>query len=239
MRRFADLLDTLVYTPRRTAKITIIVDYCRHVPDPDRGYGIAALTRDLKIGGVKPAMIRTLIEERLDSELFRLSYDYVGDLAETVALAWPQSGDPDTARTRSDPPRLAAIVTDLQSTTRSDGPVKIRALLDRLDPSGRYALLKLITGALRVGVTARLAKQALADLGNRPIAEIEEIWHGLAPPYTALFAWLEGRGDRPAPDTPALFRPAMLANPIRQADFARLDPVDYAAEWKWDGIRVQ
>ena len=40
--------------------------------------------------------------------------------------------------------------------------------LDRLDATGRWALLKLLSGAPRVGVSARLAKQAVADaFGHR------------------------------------------------------------------------
>jgi DNA ligase-1 len=112
-------------------------------------------------------------------------------------------------------------------------------LLDRLDASGRYALLKLVTGGLRVGVSARLAKQALAGLGRRELAEIEEIWHGLEPPYEGLFAWLTGGAPRPEPAAAVPFRPVMLATPLDEAELDRLDPADFLAEWKWDGIRVQ
>ncbi|HRD26774.1 MAG TPA: cisplatin damage response ATP-dependent DNA ligase, partial [Caulobacter sp.] len=87
---------------------------------------------------------------------------------------------------------------------------------------------------------ARLARQACANLGGVGVAEVEEVWHALAPPYDDLFAWLEGRSDRPSADHPGRFRPVMLAQPVDEAvDFARLDPADYAAEWKWDGIRIQ
>ena len=69
--------------------------------------------------------------------------------------------------------------------------------LDTLDATGRWALLKLVTGGLRVGASARLAKLALADYGGVDAAEIEEVWHGLTPPYRALFAWLDGMSPRP------------------------------------------
>ena len=99
--------------------------------------------------------------------------------------------------------------------------------------------MKLVTGALRVGVSARLAKTAAAALGDKDVHEIELLWPGLAPPYTELFAWLEGRADKPATSDPAPFRPAMLAHAIEAPELAALDPADYLAEWKWDGIRVQ
>ncbi|MGC4024159.1 MAG: cisplatin damage response ATP-dependent DNA ligase [Mesorhizobium sp.] len=100
-------------------------------------------------------------------------------------------------------------------------------------------LSSLLRADLRIGVSARLAKQALADLGSVDVSEIEEVWHGLTPPYLALFAWLEGRAPRPERVAAALFRPVMLAHPVGDNDLEKLDPADFAAEWKWDGIRVQ
>ena len=76
-------------------------------------------------------------------------------------------------------------------------------------------------------------------MGGKEAQEIEQIWPGLTPPYDDLFAWLEGRADQPASGDPAPFRPLMLAHAIEDSDFARLDPADFMAEWKWDGIRVQ
>ena len=111
--------------------------------------------------------------------------------------------------------------------------------LDALDAQGRYALIKLITGSLRIGVSARLAKTALAEWGKCPVDEIEEVWHGLTPPYLPLFDWLEGKAERPAVGEGAGFRPLMLASPLEDEDIAALDASIYRAEWKWDGIRVQ
>ena len=177
---------------------------------------------------------RKAVEAWMDPVLFGWSYDFVGDLAETVALVWPAR--PGASRE----PDLSEVVEALRTATRAEVQPLIEGWLDALDPDGRWALLKLLTGGLRVGVSARLARQACAVLGGVTAAEIEEVWHGLAPPYEDLFAWLEGRSDRPSADNPGRFRPVMLAQPIDEAvDFARLDAVDYAAEWKWDGIRVQ
>src|SRR4051812_38365038 len=233
MQAFATLLDRLVLTPARNGKLRLLIDYFRAAPDPDRGYALAALTGDLSIASVKPAMLRGLVVERLDEVLFGYSYDYVGDLAETIALVWPSHTEGAAA------PRLSEVVEKLHAASRSDGPRLIEHWLDRLDASGRYALIKLVTGGLRVGVTARLAKQALARFGAKDVVEIEEIWHGLEPPYAEFFAWLEGKGERPVSAELAPFRPVMLAHAIEEAEFSKLDPKDYAAEWKWDGIRVQ
>ena len=131
------------------------------------------------------------------------------------------------------------MIETLATLGKSQLPAQLARWLDGLDETGRWALLKLVTGALRIGVSARLAKTAAASLGGKEPNEIEIIWPGLTPPYTELFAWLEGRGEMPASRDPAPFRPAMLAHAIEEPDFAALDPADFTAEWKWDGIRVQ
>ncbi len=234
MRAFATLLDRLSLTSARNAKLTLVRDFLKATPDPDRGWALAALTGALSFHAAKPAAIRKAVEARMDPVLFAWSYDYVGDLAETVALVWP------ARRGANRPPELSEVVDALAAAPRGAVQGLIEGWLDALDPDGRWALLKLLTGGLRVGLSARLAKQAAADLGGVPLAEVEEVWPVLRAPYEDLFAWLEGRSERPSPDAPGRFRPVMLAQAIDEAvDFGRLDPADYAAEWKWDGIRVQ
>jgi DNA ligase 1 len=256
MRAFAELLDRLSLTGSRNAKLILLRDYLRVTPDPDRGWALAALTGDLTFDAAKPAMIRRAVEARVDPVLFGWSYDYVGDLAETVALIWP--ADPDYRPNRE--PELGEVVEALRTAKRTEVQGLIEGWLDALQPKGRWALLKLVTGALRVGLSARLAKTATAlirpervseppdpageeavlSLDPVDVSEIEEVWHAVDPPYADLFAWLEGRAERPNPDAPGRFRPVMLAVAIDEAvDFDRLHPADYAAEWKWDGIRVQ
>src|SRR6185369_921159 len=235
MRAFAELLDRLSLTASRNTKLTLVRDYLRAAPDPDRGWALAALTGELSFNAAKPAFIRKAVEARMDPQLFWWSYDYVGDLAETVALVWPAR--PGANRE----PQLSEVVEALRSASRTEVQRLIEGWLDAMrEPRERWALLKLMTRELRVGLSARLAKQAAADLGGVAVAEVEELWHALHPPYEDLFAWLEGRSEKPSSENPGRFRPAMLAQAIDEAvDFARLDPADYAAEWKWDGIRVQ
>jgi DNA ligase-1 len=235
MRAFSELLDDLVYTRSRNTKLKLIGDYLKETPDPDRGYGLAALTGTLDLPHVKPAAIRGLVEERIDPVLFYMSDDYVGDTAETVALLWPKrTGEPpeiDDATIR-----VSDAVERLRSASRLEAPHVLAHMLDHLDSSGRFALLKLALGELRVGINARLAKQALAQAFGLELDAVEEVWHGLRPPFTELFDWAEGRSEQPASHDLPVFRPFMLAHPL---DELRLSLADYAAEWKWDGIRVQ
>ena len=235
MRAFSQLLDHLVYTRSRNSKLRLIGEYLKETPDPDRGIALAALTGTLDIPAVKPAQVRQMAEERVDPVLLTMSRDYVGDMAETVSLLWPS---PEGERCELDDGslRIAGVVERLRLTSRADAPATLAEMLDHLDSSGRFALLKLATGALRVGISARLAKQALADAFALDVEVVEEVWHGLRPPYHELFAWGEGRGPQPTSRDIPVFRPFMLAHPL---DRARVSLEDYAAEWKWDGIRVQ
>ncbi len=233
MHAFAALLDSLIYTRGRNAKLKLIVDYLHATPDPDRGWAMAALTGDLDLPGVKPAQIRALIEARVDPVLFRMSRDYVGDTAETVALLWPA---PVVPPPDAGPLSITDAVDALRHLSRSDAPAVLAGMLDRLDAEERFALLKMATGGLRIGVSARLAKTALAQAFDLDVDAVEEVWHGLSPPYASLFAWAEGTGAQPTPADVPVFRPFMLAHGLEDA---QVDLADYAAEWKWDGIRVQ
>lgn len=246
MQRFAELLDALVYQPARNAKLRLITTYLASTPDPDRGYALAALTGTLDLPNAKPALLREFGVQRLGETLFALSYDYVGDLAETLSLVWDANVTADTDATNPrtghnrPPPSLGEVVDRLRLTSKRETPRLIEGWLDELDAIGRWALIKLVTGALRVGVSARLAKQAAADLGGVGVDDVEEVWHGLKPPYQPLFDWLTKGAARPAMGAAtAVFRPLMLANPLEEVDLANLDPLAYRAEWKWDGIRVQ
>ncbi|MDF7776859.1 cisplatin damage response ATP-dependent DNA ligase [Sphingomonas sp. AOB5] len=233
MRAFADLLDGLIYTRSRNAKLRRIGDYLKTTPDPDRGWAMAALTGGLDLPAVKPALIRAMVEERVDPVLFAMSRDFVGDSAETIALLWPE---PATPPEENAPLRISEVVDTLSKLSKSDAPAVLASMLDRLDADERFALLKLATGALRVGVSARLAKTALAQAFGLEVDAVEEVWHGLIPPYAPLFDWAEGKGAQPTSENVPVFRPFMLAHPLEEASVSLND---YAAEWKWDGIRVQ
>ncbi len=233
MKAFALLLDRLVYTPSRLGKLRLLQNYFRATPDPDRGYGLAALSDGLPLTFPLRRLLTELSASRFDPELFRLSRDYVGDTAETVSLIWPNSGAPGEA------PRLAEIVERLRSTPAKDYAGLLAEWLDGLDVNQRWALLKFLGGAVRAGVSARLAKFAVAEAFGHQVEEIEELWHGLSPPYLPLFAWLEGQAGPPPKSAAPVFRPLMLAHPLEEEDWDGLDPHQFAIEWKWDGIRVQ
>ncbi|OYW56882.1 MAG: ATP-dependent DNA ligase [Hyphomicrobium sp. 32-62-53] len=233
MRAFAETLDSLSTTQSRNGKLALLTAYLRAAPDPDRGWALAALTDGLPLRIAFRRILSDLMAARTDPVLFKLSRDFVGDTAETVALLWPTPADPVT------PPRISEVVDWLLNAKPSEHAVIIASVLDRCSVRERWAFLKLVGGAPRVGVSARLAKTAVAEIGGQDVSAIEEVWHALKPPYTELFAWMEGSSERPDPGSVPVFRPLMLAHPVEDADWPSLDPLDFAAEWKWDGIRVQ
>jgi ATP-dependent DNA ligase len=260
VNRFAALIDALLFTPGRNGKLRLMQEYFATTPDPERGWALAALTGELSFAEAKPSQVRALAISRVDAELFSWSLDFVGDLAETVALIWPEPSPhpnppPLAGEGAKNPPPLAGegrvgaevgkvptlteIVATLGTASRAEVGAHLAPWLDALDATGRWALLKLVTGSLRIGVSARLAKLALAEWTGAEIAQIEEVWHALKPPYPALFDWLEGRAAVPPTGELPNFCPLMLAQPLEEGDLAGLDPRDYLAEWKWDGIRVQ
>jgi hypothetical protein len=196
MRQFSQLLDGLVYTRSRNGKLDLIARYMREAPDPDRGWALAALTGNLDLKAVKASAIGAMIRDRTDPVLFEMSRDYVGDLAETVALLWPRrEGVP--PETDDGALTLAAAVERLSSVSRAAAPQALADMMDHLDASGRFALLKLATGGLRVGISARLAKTGVAQAFGLDVDDVEQVWHALAPPYAALFDWAEGAAAAP------------------------------------------
>ena len=234
MKRFAELIDALQRTPEPQGRTRFLADYLVSAGDPDRGWALAIVAGALDLPTVTPAHVRALAAERVDPELYAWSHEYVGDLTETVALIWPVETPSENAM-----PSLAEIVETLAGSTREEARAQLAGWLNRLDPAGRWALLRLATGGLRAGASARLARSALAAWSGMSLERIEAVWHGVPPPYVALFAWLEGRTREPDLREHPSFTPFMLATSLDQASLAGLDPRAYRAEWKWDGLRVQ
>ena len=233
MKSFANLLENLAFSPKRNVKLAHLTHWLKQTDGDSRGYGVAAVTGDLSLPHVKGRLIRELAQSTIDETLFALSYDFVGDLAETVSLLWPDNNVSDEDASFGD------IVNSLLAANRKEADVIMRGLLDRIDQTQRWALLKTATGGLRVGVSARLMRVAISQAFDKPVEDIEEIWPLVEPPYTDLFDWLEGRAAKPDATGKAVFKPLMLAHPLEEADKERYQLDEFQIEWKWDGARVQ
>lgn len=229
---FARLLDRLIITRSRNEKLALIARYLREADPGDRGWALAALGGSLDLPQLTSSVVRKMAAERVDEELLRLSREFVGDTAETVALIWPamEAGEPGSALT------LRGVIEALKTARKGDAPGLLARWLDRSTAEERFALLKLALGNFRIGISERLAKTAFAEAFGVSLADVEEYWHASPAPHEDLFAWATGAA--PAPDVSAVvrFRPFMLSVPVEGTP---PDLTEFAAEWKWDGIRVQ
>jgi len=242
MEAFAALVDKLYFTSGNLAKAALLKDYFTHTSDPDRGWAVAAIAGTLSFDFFKRKLIKDLIVERVDPVLFDLSYDYVGEMSETVSHLWtPLQDDPEALQTL---PSLSEVVNTFAQGTRAQNRVYLVQLLNSMSAPQRWALLKLGTRGLRIGVSARFLKKVLAEYGqqydpNISIEDVERLWHGVKPPYTDLMLWLEGKAAKPDVSESLTFSPVMLSHPFDETDIDSIKPEAWQAEWKFDGIRVQ
>ncbi|MGB6229451.1 MAG: cisplatin damage response ATP-dependent DNA ligase [Litorimonas sp.] len=234
---FADLLDDLYFTNSNLAKEAILAQFLRTTPDPDRGWALAAIGGTLSFDLFKRNLVKSLMEERMDPYLFQLSRHYVGEMSETVALAWPQSPDPVRLNRLPD---LHEVIEEFKVRDKAGIRDYLIVLLDNMAPHQRWALLKLGTRGLRIGMSARTVKKTLANMKGVDVGVIEELWHGIAPPYESLFAWIDGAAEMPDISQVLTYSPVMLSHPVDEdKDLVLFQPETHTAEWKWDGIRVQ
>ena len=133
MKRFSQLLTTLILKNSRNDKISVMSEYFKNSPDPDRGYALGALTGTLSISGIKPNFLRTLVTERVNQELFNMSYDYVGDLAETISLIWPGS-----TNNKAQLPSITKFIFNLKETPKARLPALVSDFLDNADSDERW-----------------------------------------------------------------------------------------------------
>ena len=232
MKKFSSLLYNLILTPSRNNKINLLKDYFSEL-DINKAYALSILTDQLSFQFIKASKLRDLVYNKVDKNLFNFSYDYVGDLAETISLIWPKS-------IKRKSYNLAILIEKIQKLKKNEIKIEFSKILDHLSNNERWALLKICTGGLRIGVSEKLVKTALAEQYDKGVIEIEEIWHGLKFPYDNLFRWLKNESKKPRISFKDLFHPMMLANPLdEEKDFNSLKPDDFQAEYKWDGIRIQ
>lgn len=234
MIKFSTLLKQLIYCSSNKEKTKVILDYFKNVDIIEAGYTIAALTNNLKFKNIKANKVKQIIKNRVDSKLFDLSYDYVGDLADTISLIWD-------GKDKSLNKKLSLIqVINILNSKDLDIEKFIVDYLNRNTVDERWAFIKLLLGGFRVGVSTSFIKNTLAVYGSKNIDEIEKIWNGLVPPYIDLLKWLNGKGPYPKINLNETFHTMMLASSFDiKRDFNKVNSENYIAEYKWDGIRIQ
>jgi len=258
MRAFAALYDALDASTSLIDKRRALVDGLRAMTAADAAWTVHLLAGG-KIGGGKTGKIaasgelrRWLREESGHPEwLVEDSYAHVGDLAETIALLLPERLD---AAPEREALGLADEIARLRAVAGTDEASRRAAVVEgwrRWRGSARFVYTKLLTGALRVGVSGGLLQQALAEIAAvAPAVMAERLVGGVAPTpeaWAALVAVDDGGREGPdaAAGSPARAAesarpyPFHLASPLEAAP-ETLGPIDaWQLEWKWDGIRAQ
>ena len=241
MRRFAELFTRLDRSTGTADKRAALVDYFRSAPEADAAWALFLLVGG-KIGGAKariagPRELRAWIAEESGTPdwLVDESYDAVGDLGETLALLLD-----DPARPGDDLPLHAWIEQRLLPVANADEATRRAVVVGAwraLPFAQRLLFNKLLTGALRVGVSQGLVQQALAEVSGLDIALVAQ---------RMLGDWTPGAGflrsllsPEPQPGDAASPYPFYLASPLEQPAESLGDIGDWLAEWKWDGIRLQ
>ena len=234
MNDFADLLENLLLTSSKKKKIDLLTNYFQKSEKRDKGWTFLILTTGIKKKYFNTKDLKELVIKRVGETLFKYSYDYVGDLAETISLLWKPKH-----KNKLDF-KLYEFMEFLSSVTNKELlKIKLETTLDNSTEKQRFCFLKILTGGLRVGVSNALIKEALVKYGRRELVDIEELWHGFRPPYEDFFSWLDGQNLPKYINKRNLFNSFMLANNFKIEDFLNRKIEDFISEFKWDGIRAQ
>lgn len=268
MEEFTKLVDNLYFLNSNNAKQERLLEYLRNTPDPDRGWAIGAIANTINFEFFKRRLIKEVMIERVDPVLFDLSYDYVGEMSETVAHLWSSTVSESATQSsmnhttnnqhaessniqiienntqQNNLPSLHEVITKFSDLPKKDVKTYLIYLLDIMTPTQRWALLKLGTGGLRIGMSARFLKKALSEYAqqnnhNLTVEDIERVWHGVTPPYIDLLNWIEGKANIPDIANKLTFQPVMLSHPLSEKDLVDIEPRSWQAEWKFDGVRAQ
>ena len=242
MKRFAALYRELGESTATLDKRAALMRYFADAPPADAVWGLWLLSggKLARIANTRELRDWIVAETGQPDWLVDDSYDHVGDLGETLALLLddPAGGIDDT-------PLAEWIERRLLPVAGGDPQVRrevVTTAWRTLDFDQRLLFNKLLTGALRVGVSQRLVQQALAEASGLDIARIAQRMLGAWSPTPGFLRDLlsndELPGDRAQP------YPFFLASPLELGEAGDIgatlgDIDDWLLEWKWDGIRLQ
>jgi DNA ligase-1 len=239
VRRFAELFENLDTTTSTLAKVEAMSRYFRRAPEADAAWAVYVLIGRRLKRSVGPALLRAwlLQEARLPGWLIDETYGSIGDLAETIALLVPN--DPAGAAAHADVSLsdwFTCRIQPLATMGVEQRRERIVGWWHDLPYRECFLVNKLLTGALRVGVSRSLVTRALAEALDQPRIQIERALIGAWTPGAGFWAALvrnEGNLDAAQP------YPFYLASPLEGTPDRLGGRDDWAVEWKWDGIRGQ
>ncbi|MGQ0697177.1 MAG: ATP-dependent DNA ligase [Panacagrimonas sp.] len=241
MKRFADLYAALDDTRATSEKVAVMRRYFAETPAEDAAWGLYFLLGNRLKRLIAPTRLRAWIVDLtgLPAAVVEESYSHVGDLAETLALLL--DAQPSNEASQADSPiSLGECVTELLALMNADESVQRDYVFARWQALPFLQCLlfnKLLTGALRVGVSAGLAARALAEHAGLETSLVQARLMGEWKPVAEAFHELLALGAETR--DPSQPYPFCLASPLEEGPESLGERTDFLAEWKWDGIRGQ
>lgn len=236
MKDFAELYQQLDATTKTTAKIEAMVAYLKAASNLDRAWAIYFLLGNkLKPTVPTKALRQAAIEAaQIPVWLFEETYQWVGDLAETVANIVPATNRLESGSLSEWIDVYCKPLGKADLTTQME---LLQTCWSKLDSQQRFVFNKLLTGNLRVGVNSKLITKAISQWSE---VDVDVIAHRLMgdwqPTEQAMVELLAAATDVKSPSQPY---PFCLAHPLPASYEVTLDAAAYRCEWKWDGIRAQ
>lgn len=237
MKDFAELYDAIDRTTATLGKVAALVAYFRTAPHADAAWAISFLVGRRPKRLIRSSDLRAWAAEAagIPDWLFEESYAQAGDLAETISLLVPESGD-----IPADSSLTFWVEQRLHPLAAMDPPAQREALLAiwrELGGASRFVFNKLITGAFRMGVSDGLLVRALAQVSG---VSGDAISHRLMGQWEPSPAWYQRLMNRDTDDADwSRQYPFFLAYPLEQSTDTLGDAAEWQVEWKWDGIRAQ
>src|SRR5215204_2742955 len=234
---FAELVLKLGSTTKTNDKLDALVDYFLTADDKDKVWVIAIFSGRRPKRAVNTTQLATYCVESINLPfwLFEESYHTVGDLAETIALLLPENKNlPET----SEP--LHYYIQQLIAIEKQAEEARKYFILNAwkdMNFAERFVFNKLITGGFRIGVSQKLMVNALAKTVQLEPSVIAHRISGNWDPSSITFHEL--LSDQTVNIDWSKPYPFYLAYAIEEDVKSLGDPMDWQAEWKWDGIRGQ
>jgi len=238
LRDFVELYQQLDRTNSTRVKIKALRQYFRNAEPADAAWSVAVLAGQRQKRLIGPSLLRHWLTELsgLPAWLVEQSYAHVGDLAETVALLLGNQ----TCNESFAGAGLASVMAEIVRLRVADTQQKadwVKLVWQKCSKEDCFVLTKLITGALRVGVSKTLVARALAAEFSLESGLIQRRlmgdWQPNADNFNKLIAADDGQFQISQP------YPFYLASALEAAPETLGDAQDWIVEWKWDGIRAQ
>jgi DNA ligase-1 len=248
MRRWSEIAERVAATTRTSQKTAILADYFRDLAPDELPIAATFLTgrpfpeTDQRSAGIGWSAIATVVAAVAGVERAEMgaAYDRHSDLGRSVQDVLAGAGHEPPPETS---PTLTEVAAAFQAIELARGPAAksaiFRALIARSEPQTAMAIVKVLSGELRIGLREGLVEAALAAAFERPIDDVK--WAGMLTGDIGQVAAL-ARDDRLADAELALFHPLkfMLASPAEDAaEIIRRLGDEVWVEDKYDGIRAQ